>query len=152
LTYQVKSLKVQEEDLEMEQLKTNILNLVSGEHESTYSLARQVLAGIESEEVTAESKTAAKLFNAIIRWADARKDINDSLNSLIRVCEEHKQLVQTNRNIHAGFVQTDNFYRNTEKAQGLQDEIHTLCWIAGLNTDQIGKLYNQISSLIDFNK
>jgi hypothetical protein len=43
----------------METLKTNILNLVSGEHETVYSFASQVLAGIESESQTPEGKTAS---------------------------------------------------------------------------------------------
>lgn len=136
----------------METLKTNILNLVSGEHQSVYSLAKQVLVGIESEEVTPESKTAAKLFNAIIRWADARKDISESFDSLIRICQSEQALVQTNRNIESGWVQTDNLNRSINEAQKRQDEIHTLCWVAGLNPDEINKLYKQISSLINFNK
>jgi hypothetical protein len=44
----------------MEQLKANILNLVSGEHQQRITvLQRQVLAGIESEEVNSRKQNSS---------------------------------------------------------------------------------------------
>jgi hypothetical protein len=79
------NLKVQEEDLEMEQLK---------------------VAGIESENQTAEGRTANSMFNAIIRFADSRVDIDRALSQLIATCKsEQARLQQVQHLILVGLTQ-----------------------------------------------
>lgn len=136
----------------MEQLKTNILNLVSGEHESVYGLASQVFAGIESEGISTESKTANLLFQAIIRYADARRDADEALRRIIGTANSERTRLQTNGFLDLGWVSTNQFERSVSEMEKFKHEVHTVAYLAGLEGKQITELFAKICELIDFNK
>ncbi len=131
----------------MEQLKTNILNLVSGEHESVYSFARQVLAGIESENKTPEGRTAYSMFNAIIRFADSRTDIDKALMQLIRTAKSEQARLQNGARLDLGWINPSRFEETVQESKRLEHEINTLAYLAGLTGEQRGDLFKKIQEL-----
>ena len=136
----------------MEQLKTNILNLVSGEHDSSYSLAKQVLAGIESENETAEGKTAHLMFNAIIRFADSRTDIDRALDELIRRTKLEQTRLQQGSRLDLGWINPSRFEENVQESKRLEHEINTLAYLVGLSGEQRADLFKKIQDLTTYNK
>lgn len=131
----------------MEQLKTNILNLISGEHETVYSFASQVLAGIESENETPEGKTASQMFNAIIRFADSRTDIDKALMQLIRTAKSEQTRLQQGSRLDLGWINPSRFEETVQESKKLEHEIMTLAYIVGLTGQQRVELFNKIQDL-----
>ena len=136
----------------MEQLKTNILNLISGEHESAYGLAKEVLAGIESENQTPESRTAHSMFNAIIRFADSRTDIDRALSQLISTAKSEQARLQQGSRLDLGWINPRRFEETVEESKKLEHEINTLAYLAGLSGDQRGDLFKKIQDLTTYSK
>ena len=136
----------------METLKANILNLISGEHESTYSLASQVLAGIESQNQTPESRTAYSMFNAIIRFADKRTDIDRALSQLISTVKSEQARLQGGSRLDLGWINSRRFEETVEESKKLEHEINTLAYLAGLRGDQRGDLFKKIQDLTTYSK
>lgn len=131
----------------MEQLKTNILNLISGEHETVYSFASQVLAGIESENETPEGKTASLMFNAIIRFADSRTDIDKALMQLIRTAKSEQTRLQQGLRLDLGWINPSRFEETVQESKKLEHEINTLAYLIGLTGEQRVELFNKIQDL-----
>jgi len=131
----------------METLKTNILNLVSGEHETAYSLAKEVLAGIESENETPEGRTAQSMFNAIIRFADSRTDIDKALMGLIRTAKSEQARLQNGARLDLGWINPSRFEEAVQESKRLEHEINTLAYLAGLTGEQRGDLFKKIQDL-----
>lgn len=131
----------------MEQLKTNILNLVSGEHETVYSFASQVLAGIESENETPEGKIASSMFNAIIRFADSRTDIDKALMQLIRTAKSEQTRLQQGSRLDLGWINPSRFEETVQESKKLEHEIMTLAYVVGLTGQQRVELFNKIQDL-----
>ncbi len=137
----------------METIKSNILNLVSGEHESVYGLASQVLAGFESAaNNTTETRIANSMFNAIIRYADARRDADEALRRIIGTANSERTRLQTNGFLDLGWVSTNQFERSVNEMERFKHEVHTLAYLAGLEGKQITELFAKICEVIDFNK
>ena len=136
----------------METLKTNILNLVSGEHETVYSFASQVLAGIESENQTPEGRTAHLMFNAIIRFADSRTDIDKELMQLIRTAKSEQARLQEGSRLDLGWINPSRFEQTLQESKKLEHEINTLAYLAGLDGDQRGDLFKKIQDLTIYSK
>ena len=136
----------------MEQLKTNILNLISGEHESTYSLAKEVLAGIESENQTPEGKTAYLMFNAIIRFADSRTDIDRALSQLISTVKSEQARLQQGSRLDLGWINSSRFEETVQESKKLEHEIMTLAYLVGLTGEQRGDLFKKIQDLTTYSK
>ena len=131
----------------METLKTNILNLVSGEHETVYSFASQVLAGIESENQTPEGRTAHLMFNAIIRFADSRTDIDKELMQLIRTAKSEQARLQEGSRLDLGWINPSRFEQTVQESKKLEHEIMTLAYLVGLTGDQRVELFYKIQEL-----
>jgi hypothetical protein len=131
----------------METLKANILNLVSGEHETVYSFASQVLAGIESERETPEGKTANLLFNAIIRFADSRTDIDKDLMQLIRTAKSEQARLQQGSRLDLGWINPSRFEQTVQESKKLEHEINTLTYLVGLTGEQRVELFKKIQDL-----
>ena len=131
----------------MEQLKTNILNLISGEHESAYGLASQVLAGIESESQTPEGKTANLMFNAIIRFADSRTDIDRALSQLMSTVKSEKARLQNGARLDLGWINPRRFEETVQESKKLEHEIMTLAYLVGLTGEQRVQLFYKIQEL-----
>jgi hypothetical protein len=136
----------------METLKTNILNLLSGEHEDTYSLAREVLAGIESENETPEGRTAYSIFNAIIRFADSRTDIDKALMQLIRTAKSEQARLQNGARLDLGWINPSRFEEIVQESKRLEHEINTLAYLAGLTGEQRSELFYKIQELTVYSK
>ena len=136
----------------MEQLKTNILNLVSGEHDSSYSLAKQVLLGIESENETAEGRAAHSMFNAIIRFADSRTDIDRALAQLISTAKSEKARLAQGLSLDLGWINPRRFEETVQESKKLEHEINTLAYLAGLTGEQRADLFKKIQDLTTYNK
>jgi hypothetical protein len=131
----------------METLKTNILNLVSEEHETVYSFASQVLAGIESENQTPEGRTAHLMFNAIIRFADSRTDIDKDLMQLIRTAKSEQTRLQEGSRLDLGWINPSRFEQTVQESKKLEHEIMILAYLVGLTGEQKVELFNKIQDL-----
>ena len=136
----------------METLKGNIINLVSGEHDSSYSLAKQVLAGIQSEMTTAEARTANSMFNAIMRFADSRTDIDRALGQLISTAKSEQARLQQGSRLDLGWINPSRFEETVQESKRLEHEINTLAYLAGLTGEQRGDLFKKIQELTCYSK
>ena len=136
----------------METLKTNILNLISGEHESAYSLAKEVVAGLESENETPEGRTAYSMFNAIIRFADSRTDIDRALSQLISTAKSEQARLQQGSRLDLGWINPSRFEETVQESKRLEHEINTLAYLAGLTGEQRGDLFKKIQDLTVYSK
>ncbi len=136
----------------METLKTNILNLISGEHESAYSLAKEVLAGIESENETPEGRTAHSMFNAIIRFADSRTDIDRTLSQMAATIKSEQARLQNGARLDLGWINPSRFEETVQESKRLEHEINTLAYLAGLTGNQRAELFYKIQELTVYNK
>lgn len=136
----------------MEQLKTNILNLVSGEHDSAYSLASQVVAGLESEKKTPEGRTAHSMFNAIVRFADSRLDIDKALNQLIGTCKAEQARLRQGSALDLGWINSTRFEEAVQESKKLQHEIKTLAFLIGLDGNERDDLFKKIQELTTYSK
>lgn len=136
----------------MKQLKTNILNIISGEHDSAYSLAKEVLAGIESESKTPESKTAYLMFNAIIRFSDSRTNIDRALGQIISTAKSEQARVQQGSRLDLGWINLRRFEETVEESKKLEHEIFTLAYLIGLTGDQKVDLANKIQQVTKYSK
>jgi hypothetical protein len=136
----------------METVKANILNLVSGEYESAYKMASQVLAGIESENKTPEGKIAYSMFNAIIRFADSRTDIDRALSQLIRTAKSEQARLQQGSRLDLGWINPSRFEETVQESKKLEHEINTLAYLIGLDGDERGELFKKIQDLTTYSK
>lgn len=136
----------------METLKTNILNLISGEHESAYSLAKEVVAGLESENETPEGRTAYSMFNAIIRFADSRTDIDKALMGLISTAKSEQARLQNGARLDLGWINPSRFEATVQDSNRLEHEINTLAYLAGLTGNQRSELFHKIQELTVYSK
>ena len=136
----------------MEQLKTNIENLISGEYENVYRFASQVLAGIESESKTPESKTAHLMLNAIIRFADSRLDIDRTLSQMATTIKSEQSRLRQGSALELGWINPTQFEAAVQESKKLWHEVHTLAYIIGLTGDEIKDLARKIHNLTEYNK
>ena len=136
----------------MEQLKTNLLNLVSGEHNSVYSFAKQVLLGIESEEKTLESKIANRIFQLIIQYGQAIVFADQELQQIIITTKNEKKQLQNNNHYDLGLVSVSKYENSINQMNKYKIEIFRLADLAGLNEQEIYRLFQLICSVIEFKK
>jgi hypothetical protein len=135
----------------MEQLKANILNLVSGEHESVYSIAKQMLLGIESEEKTTESKIASLLFNAVIAYAEARKTSDEELRKMINTAKNERKRIQDCGFIDLGWINPSQYEKSVYEMQKVEREIYSLAHLCDVSAKEVATFKAIICSRIDFN-
>jgi hypothetical protein len=136
----------------MEQLKTNLLNLVSGEHNSVYSFAKQVLLGIESEEKTLESKIANRIFQLIIQYGQAIVFADQELQQIIITTKNEKKQLQNNNHYDLGLVSVSKYENSINQMNKYKIEIYRTADLAGLNDQDIYRLFQLICSVIEFKK
>ena len=136
----------------MEQLKTNLLNLVSGEHNSVYSFAKQVLLGIESEEKTLESKIANRIFQLIIQYGQAILFADQELQQIIITTKNEKKQLQNNNHYDLGLVSVSKYEHSINQMNKYKIEIYRTADLAGLNDQDIYRLFQLICSVIEFKK
>ena len=136
----------------METVKANILNLVSGEYESAYKMASQVLAGIGSDISTPEGKIAYSMFNAIIRFADSRTDIDRALSQLISTAKSEQARLQQGSRLDLGWINSRRFEETVQESKKLEHEINTLAYLIGLTGEQRGDLFKKIQDLTCYSK
>jgi CO dehydrogenase/acetyl-CoA synthase beta subunit len=136
----------------MEQLKTNLLNLVSGEHNSVYSFAKQVLLGIESEEKTLESKIANRIFQSIIQYGQAIVFADQELQQIIITTKNEKKQLQNNNHYDLGLVSVSKYENSINQMNKYKIEIFRLADLVGLNEQEIYRLFQLICSVIEFKK
>jgi len=136
----------------MEQLKTNLLNLVSGEHNSVYSFAKQVLLGIESEEKTLESKIANRIFQLIIQYGQAIIFADQELQQIIITTKKERKQLQNNNHYDLGLVSVSKYENSINQMNKYKIEIFRLADLAGLNEQEIYRLFQLICSVIEFKK
>jgi dTDP-4-amino-4,6-dideoxygalactose transaminase len=139
---------------EMETIKSNILNTFSGEYTSYYNLASQVLKGLRSENdpETSETKVAYAIFQAINKYASSREAINRALNSLIDTCQTELKRLHNGSALDLGWVNSNRFEEYVQETKKLWHEIETLCFIVGLNRQEIVQLADKINELIEYSK
>lgn len=136
----------------METLKGNILKAISEEHESAYNLASKVVAGSESKDKTPEVRIGYSLFNAIIRFAESRTDIDRALTQLIRTVKSEQARLQQGSRLDLGWINSSRFEETVYESKRLEHEIKTLAYLVGLTGDQTGDLFKKIQDLTTYSK
>lgn len=135
----------------METIKSNILNMISGEYDSTFKLAGQAVAGFESAaNNTAETKIAHQMFNAIIRYVDSRTDINRALNHLISTCTSEQARLQQGRTLDLGWINSSQFEEAVQSSKKWEHEINTLAYLIGLTGNERNDLFKKIQDLTNY--
>ena len=137
----------------MEQLKANILNIISGEYTSYYKLSSETLQGLRStDDLTAEGKIAYSMFQAINRYASSRQAIEQALHYLINTCQTEMKRLHNGSVLDLGWVNSSRFEEYVQESKKLWHEIQTLAYIIGLNADQVNQLANKINGVIEYKK
>lgn len=138
----------------METIKSNILNMFSGEYTSYYKLSSQVVQGLDSEEDsnTAESKVAYSIFQAINKYAGSREAIDRALNSLINTCQSELKRLHNGSAVDTGWVNSSRFEEAVQESKKLWHEIETLSYIVGLNRQEVMQLADKINGVIEYGK
>lgn len=137
----------------MEQLKANILNMISGEYTSCYKLSSEALQGLRStDDLTAEGKIAYSMFQAINRYASSRQAIEQALHYLINTCQTEMKRLHNGSNLDLGWVNSTRFEEYVQESKKLWHEIQTLAYIIGLNADQVNQLADKINGVIEYKK
>ncbi len=137
----------------MEQLKANILNIISGEYTSYYKLSSETLQGLRStDDLTAEGKIAYSMFQAINRYASSRQAIEQALHYLINTCQTDMKRLHNGSVLDLGWVNSSRFEEYVQESKKLWHEIQTLAYIIGLNADQVNQLANKINGVIEYKK
>lgn len=137
----------------MEQLKANVLNIISGEYTSYYKLSSEALQGLRStDDLTAEGKIAYSMFQAINRYASSRQAIERALHSLINTCQTEMKRLHNGSALDLGWVNSSRFEEYVQESKKLWHEIQTLAYIVGLNADQVNQLADKINGVIEYKK
>lgn len=137
----------------METIKSNILNMISGEYTSCYKLSSLLLQGLRStDDLTAESKIAYSMFQAINRYASSQEAIERALHSLINTCQTEMKRLHSGWALDLGWVNSSRFEEYVQESKKLWHEIQTLAYIVGLNTDQVNQLADKINGVIEYKK
>ena len=136
----------------MEQLKTNLLNLISGEHDSVYSFAKEVLLGIESEEKTLESKIANRIFQLIIQYGQAIVFADQELQKIIITAKNERKRIQSNDFIDLGLLSVSQYEQSINQMTNYKKEIYRLADLSGLNDQEIYRLFQFLCSVVEFKK
>jgi len=137
----------------METTKTNILKAISEEHKSVYHFASQVLAGFKSAaNKTPETKLANLIFNAIMRFADSRLDIDRNLTQMALTIKSEQSRLRRGSALDLGWINPTKFEAAVQESKKLWHEVHTLAYIVGLIPDEIKELENKIHDLTEYNK
>lgn len=137
----------------METIKANILKAVSEEHESVYRFASQFLKGFESAaNNTTETKIANSIFNAIIRFADSRLDIDRNLSQIIGMAKSEQARLRNGAALDLGWINPTKFEAAVQESKKLWHEIHTLAYLIGLTANEIEQLAYKIHTLTEYNK
>lgn len=137
----------------MEQLKSNILNMISGEYDTAYKMASQVLAKLRStDDLTTESKIAYSMFQAINKYASSRERIEQALYYLINTCQTEMKRLHNGYALDLGWVNSSRFEEYIQESKKLWHEIETLSYIVGLNRQEIVQLADKINKVIEYKK
>jgi len=136
----------------METVKANIVNLFSGEYESVYKMASQVLTGIGSDISNLEGKIAYSMFNAIIRFADSRTDIDRALRQMAATIKSEQTRLQQGSRLDLGWINSSRFEETVQESKRLEHEINTLAYLVGLTGEQRSDLFKKIQELTVYSK
>lgn len=135
----------------METLKANILKEISGAHKGIFQFASQVTTGIENDK-TPESKTAAIMFNAIIRFADSRLDIDRNLSQMAATIKSEQARLRNGSALDLGWINSTKFEAAVQESKKLWHEICTLAYLIGLTGDEIKELADKIHHHTEYSK
>ena len=135
----------------METLKANILKAISEEHKSVYGLASQSLQGFESAaNDTPETKTANLIFNAMIRFASSRTEIDRNLNSMAATIKSEQARLRNGSALDLGWINPTKFEEAVQESKKLWHEVHTLAYLIGLSAKEIDQLAYKIHTLTEY--
>lgn len=138
----------------MENLKVNILRALDLEHASVYRFLDECFEILDDKsQKTLEVKIAHSLFNAMDRWADARKDMHKSLQHLIQTADTHKGMIEKGFGINASdsaWVKQSGYERSITEANKWEQEIVTLTHLINLDANDRIRIFAKLTSLIKF--
>ena len=87
------------------------------------------------------------MFNAIIRFADSRTDIDKALMGLISTAKSEQARLQNGARLDLGWINPSRFEEAVQESKRLEHEINTLAYLAGLTGEQRGDLFKKIQDL-----
>jgi hypothetical protein len=92
------------------------------------------------------------MFNAIIRFADSRTDIDRALAQLISTAKSEKARLAQGLSLDLGWINPRRFEETVQESKKLEHEINTLAYLAGLTGEQRADLFKKIQDLTTYNK
>ena len=138
----------------MEDIKVNILRSLDEEYTTVYRFLDDCFPILDKEKSTALNyKIAYSLYNAIDRWADARKDMHKSLQHLINTADNHKEMIVKGFGINASdsaWVKQSGYERSITEANKWEQEIVTLTHLINLDANDRIRIFAKLTSLIKF--
>jgi hypothetical protein len=133
----------------MEIIKANILEAINGEHTSVFRFVASCYGDTELNE-SFESKMVQKITDSMNRWADARKEMHNTLSHMIATATDHKKSIENNFSVDAGWINSNRYENNIADAKKYEHEIVTLTFFIGFTPSQRNCLFAKLTSLIEF--
>ena len=133
----------------METIKENILKAISEEHTSVYRFVAACYGDTPLDE-SFESKMVQKITNSMDRWADARKEMHDTLSQMIRTATDHKKSIENNFSVDTGWINSSRYETNIADSKKYEHEIATLTFFIGFTPEERSSLFAKLTSLIRF--
>ena len=133
----------------METIKENILKAISEEHNSVYRFVAACYGDTELDE-SFESKMVQKITNSMDRWADARKEMHNTLSHMISTATDHKKSIENNFSVDSGWINSSRYETNIAEAKKYEHEITTLTFFIGFTPAERSELFAKLTSLIQF--
>ncbi len=133
----------------MEIIKANILKAMNEEYTTVHRFVGACYGDTELDE-SFESKMVQKITNSMDRWADARKEMHNTLSHMIRTATDHQKSIENNFSVDAGWINSNRYENNIADAKKYEHEITTLTFFIGFTPAERSELFAKLTSLIQF--
>ena len=133
----------------MEVIKANILKAMNEEHNSVFRFV-QSCYGESALDESFESKMVQKITNSMDRWADARKEMHNTLSHMIRTATDHQKSIENNFSVDGGWINSSRYEISIADAKKYEHEITTLTFFIGFTPEERSSLFAKLTSLIKF--
>ena len=133
----------------MEIIKANILKAISEEHTSVHWFVAACYGDTALDE-SFESKMVQKITNSMDRWADARKEMHNTLSHMISTASDHQKSIENNFSVDAGWINSNRYENNIADAKKYEHELTTLTFFIGFTPSERACLFVKLTSLIKF--
>jgi hypothetical protein len=138
----------------MEDIKVNILRSLDEEYTTVYRFLDDCFPTLDGEKSTSLNyKIAYKLYSAMDRWVEARKEMHKALSYMARQANTNKESVEKGLGFwlsDAAWVTQTGYERAITEAQKWEQEISTLTHLIDIDANERVRIFAKLNSLIKF--